>query len=49
MLRVQNRVDAEYGRGWLPERAVVGWNQTADDLNSAAAFLVSFLSEGTDQ
>lgn len=41
VLRVQNRVEDEYGRGWLPERAVVGWQQTADDLSAAADYLVA--------
>lgn len=40
VLRVQNRVDAEYGTGWVTERAIVGWRQSAADLIDAAAFLV---------
>jgi dienelactone hydrolase len=41
VLRVNHQVEDEFGRGWLPERAVVGWNQTADDLSDAAKFVVS--------
>jgi dipeptidyl aminopeptidase/acylaminoacyl peptidase len=40
VFRVNNRVEEEYGRGWLPERAVAGWNQSADDINDAADFLI---------
>jgi dipeptidyl aminopeptidase/acylaminoacyl peptidase len=40
VLRVQNRVDEAYGRGWLEDRAIIGWNQSADDINDAAGFLV---------
>ncbi len=40
VLRVQNRVDAEFGTGWSPERAVVGWRQTASDIRAAADYLV---------
>ncbi len=40
VFRVNNRVEEEYGRGWLPERAIAGWNQSADDINDAASFLV---------
>jgi dienelactone hydrolase len=40
VLRVNNRVDDEYGGGWLPERAAIGWNRTADDIRDAANFLV---------
>lgn len=40
VLRVDNRVEEEFGRGWLPQRAVVGWHQSAADIRDAAAFLV---------
>jgi dipeptidyl aminopeptidase/acylaminoacyl peptidase len=40
VLRVNNRVEEEYGRGWLEERAVIGWNQSADDINDAASYLI---------
>jgi dienelactone hydrolase len=40
VLRVQNRVDAERGRGWTQERAAVGWEQTADDVSDGARFLI---------
>jgi dipeptidyl aminopeptidase/acylaminoacyl peptidase len=41
VLRVQNRVEPEYGQGWLPERAVVGWRQSAADVRDAADYLVA--------
>ena len=40
VLRVRNRVEAAYGGGWLPERAFLGWRQSADDIRDAAAYLV---------
>jgi dienelactone hydrolase len=40
VLRVNNRVEEEYGSGWLTDRAVIGWNRSADDLRDAASFLV---------
>src|SRR5690606_422758 len=40
VLRVNNRVEEEYGRGWLPEWAIIGWKQSADDIRDAADFLV---------
>jgi esterase/lipase superfamily enzyme len=39
VLRLNNRGPEEHG-GWLPQRSVVGWNRTADDINEAAKFLV---------
>ena len=40
VLRVNNRVEEAYGRGWVAERAIAGWSQSADDVNDAAAFLI---------
>jgi dipeptidyl aminopeptidase/acylaminoacyl peptidase len=40
VFRVNNRVDEAYGRGWVPERAVAGWNQSADDIKDATIFLI---------
>jgi predicted esterase len=40
VLRIENRAQLEVGGGWLPERSVSGWNQSADDVNDAAQFLV---------
>ena len=40
VLRVNNRVEAEYGRGWIEERAIIGWRQSAADIVDAASFLV---------
>jgi dienelactone hydrolase len=40
VLRVQNRIDAEYGRGWLEERAIIGWRQSAADIKDAIDYLV---------
>ena len=41
VLRVQNRVEPDFGSGWIPETAVVGWNRTADDIASAVDYLVA--------
>jgi pimeloyl-ACP methyl ester carboxylesterase len=38
VLRINNRGPAEHG-GWLPQRSVVGWSQSADDIQDAAQFL----------
>jgi dipeptidyl aminopeptidase/acylaminoacyl peptidase len=40
VLRVNNRVQEEIGRSWIPERAVMGWEQSADDVRDAATYLV---------
>jgi len=41
VLRINQRVDAEYGGGgWLAERSVVGWNQSADDIRDGIRYLV---------
>jgi alpha-beta hydrolase superfamily lysophospholipase len=40
VLRVNNRVDDAVGRGWLPDRAIVGWRQSAADVADAAEFLI---------
>ena len=40
VLRVQNGVGEEQGRGWSPARAAAGWQQSAEDLAAAADFLV---------
>jgi len=41
VMRVQNRADAEFGGGWVPERAAVGWRQTAADISHAATYLIA--------
>ena len=41
VLRVNNRVEPEYGGGWLEERAIAGWRQSAEDIEDAAAWLVA--------
>jgi dipeptidyl aminopeptidase/acylaminoacyl peptidase len=41
VLRVANRVEADYGRGWAEERAVIGWRQSAADIKDAADYLVA--------
>jgi dipeptidyl aminopeptidase/acylaminoacyl peptidase len=40
VFRVNNRVDEEHGRGWVPERAIAGWRQSAADIRDAATYLV---------
>jgi dipeptidyl aminopeptidase/acylaminoacyl peptidase len=40
VLRVQNRVEPEYGLGWTEERAMAGWRQSASDIRDAANYLV---------
>ena len=40
VFRVNNRVEEAYGRGWVAERAIAGWSQSADDINDAAGFLI---------
>jgi len=40
VLRVNNRVEPEYGRGWLEERAIVGWQQSANDIGDSVNFLI---------
>jgi dipeptidyl aminopeptidase/acylaminoacyl peptidase len=41
VLRVDNRVEAAYGRGWTEERAIIGWRQSVEDIRDAASFLVT--------
>lgn len=41
VLRIQNRVGPDYRSGWLPLTAVVGWQQTAQDIRAAADFLTA--------
>lgn len=40
VLRVSNRVDEEFGRGWVEERAVIGWQQSVTDIRDAANYLI---------
>jgi len=40
VLRFDYRGDARYG-GWLPERAALGWQQAANDVSAAAAYLAA--------
>ncbi len=40
VLRVNNRVEEEYGRAWLPERAILGWRQSANDVRDAIGYLI---------
>jgi dipeptidyl aminopeptidase/acylaminoacyl peptidase len=41
VFRVNNRGPASQGGGWLPQRSVVGWNESADDVDAAAQYLVN--------
>jgi dipeptidyl aminopeptidase/acylaminoacyl peptidase len=40
VLRVSNRVEAEFGRGWTEERAIIGWQQSVADIADSAKYLV---------
>ena len=40
VLRFDYRGNARYG-GWLPERAALGWEQTAKDVSAAAEYLAA--------
>jgi dipeptidyl aminopeptidase/acylaminoacyl peptidase len=41
VLRVNNRPGLDFGGGWLPERALVGWRQAASDLQDAVDYLIA--------
>lgn len=42
VMRVDARSFTDYGGGgWLPVRAIAGWEQTADDLNAAVRYLAA--------